>query len=127
MLCALDASDDSCPNGISGFRPGVRERIFCIDSFFHWRIKWDLKRRKKVSDLYRRRGPPQQETSLSGIRGTGEGVRVRGCNCSSWVQSYGDSGKIHTPKHLGLSEDLPIVIEIVGTDKKNRFVPFDGY
>jgi hypothetical protein len=41
------------------------------------------------------------------------------------VESYGAGSRIHTAKLLELSEDLPMVIEIVDTEEKIRdFIPF---
>jgi len=43
------------------------------------------------------------------------------------VQSYGAGSRIHTAKILRLSEDLPIIVEIVDTEEKiDNFVPIAG-
>lgn len=41
------------------------------------------------------------------------------------IMGYGGTSRIHTTKVLRLSEDLPLVIEIVdGEEKINEFIPF---
>lgn len=44
------------------------------------------------------------------------------------IAGYGASSRMHTAKILRLSEDLPLIIEIVDTEEKLRdFIPFvDG-
>lgn len=40
------------------------------------------------------------------------------------IMGYGGNSRIHTSKFLALSEDLPLVIEIVDeADKINKFIP----
>ncbi len=41
------------------------------------------------------------------------------------IMGYGGNSRIHTSKFLALSEDLPLVIEIVDEEEKiNNFIPF---
>lgn len=43
------------------------------------------------------------------------------------VESYGAGSVVHTAKILGLSEDLPFVVEIVDTEEKiDRFIQAAG-
>jgi uncharacterized protein len=56
-----------------------------------------------------------QEASKEGIAGV---TILRG------IMSYGASSKIHTAKLIDISEDLPIVVEIIDTTEKiNEFLP----
>lgn len=49
---------------------------------------------------------------------------LAGTTVMKGVAGYGASSRVHTAKILRLSEDLPIIIEIVDTEEKLRaFVP----
>jgi uncharacterized protein len=48
---------------------------------------------------------------------------LAGVTISRGIEGYGRASRIHTAKILRLSEDLPIIIEIVDIEEKiNRFV-----
>jgi uncharacterized protein len=49
---------------------------------------------------------------------------IAGATVLRGILSYGASTRIHTAKLIDISEDLPIVIEIVDTEEKiNHFIP----
>ncbi|MCW8803944.1 MAG: DUF190 domain-containing protein [Ignavibacteriaceae bacterium] len=49
---------------------------------------------------------------------------LAGATVSKGIMSFGASSRIHTAKLLRLSEDLPLVIEIVDEEKKiEKFIP----
>ena len=49
---------------------------------------------------------------------------LAGCTVLKGVLSYGASTRIHTAKLIDISEDLPIVVEIVDTPEKiTNFLP----
>lgn len=50
---------------------------------------------------------------------------IAGATVLRGIMGYGAASRIHTAKMLRLSEDLPVVIEIVDTDEKtNSLLPF---
>ncbi len=60
------------------------------------------------------------ETILREARKTG----LAGCTILRGIMSYGASSIIHSAKLIDISEDLPIIIEIVDEEKKiNDFIP----
>jgi PII-like signaling protein len=49
---------------------------------------------------------------------------LAGCTVLRGIMSFGASSRVHTAKLIDISEDLPIVIEIVDhEDKLNAFMP----
>jgi PII-like signaling protein len=49
---------------------------------------------------------------------------IAGATVIRGIMSYGASTKIHTAKLIDISEDLPIIIEIIDTEEKiNNFIP----
>ena len=51
-------------------------------------------------------------------------THLAGATVHRCVMGYGKSSRLHTTKILDLSEDLPIVIEIVDSEEKiNAFLP----
>jgi uncharacterized protein len=49
---------------------------------------------------------------------------IAGATVMRGIMSYGASSTIHTAKLIDISEDLPIVIEIVDTEERiNNFLP----
>jgi len=49
---------------------------------------------------------------------------LAGATVTKGIMGFGASSRIHTAKLLRLSEDLPLVIEIVDTEKKiEEFIP----
>ncbi|HLK28830.1 MAG TPA: DUF190 domain-containing protein [Puia sp.] len=49
---------------------------------------------------------------------------LAGCTVLRGIMSYGASSRIHSAKLIDISEDLPIVIEIVDEEKKiDDFIP----
>lgn len=49
---------------------------------------------------------------------------IAGATVLKGIMSYGASTRIHTAKWIDISEDLPIIIEIVDTSEKiDRFLP----
>ncbi len=52
-------------------------------------------------------------------------LNLAGATVLKGVMGFGKTSRIHTSKFLVLSEDLPVVIEIVDTEEKiNKFIPF---
>jgi PII-like signaling protein len=50
---------------------------------------------------------------------------MAGCTVLKGILSYGASTRIHTSRLIDISEDLPIIVEIVDTEEKiDRFLPF---
>jgi len=67
------------------------------------------------------RGKPLYETIVLKARE----VHLAGATVLRGPMSYGHRSKLHTTKILRLSEDLPLVIEIVDDEPKIRaFLPF---
>jgi len=63
---------------------------------------------------------PLYETILLAARKEG----LAGCTVLKGVLSYGASTRIHTAKLIDISEDLPLVVEIVDQEQKiNEFLP----
>ncbi len=63
---------------------------------------------------------PLYESVLLAARKEG----LAGCTVLKGILSYGASTRIHTAKLIDISEDLPIIIEIVDTSEKiNSFLP----
>src|SRR5258708_38145882 len=63
---------------------------------------------------------PLYEAILKAARKEG----MAGATVLRGIMSYGARTHIHTAKLIDISEDLPIVIEIVDTEEKiNRFLP----
>ncbi len=51
-------------------------------------------------------------------------LNLAGATVLKGVMGFGKTSRIHTSKFLVLSEDLPVVIEIVDTEEKiNKFIP----
>jgi PII-like signaling protein len=60
------------------------------------------------------------ETILLAARKQG----LAGCTVLKGVLSYGASTRIHTAKLIDISEDLPLIVEIVDKEEKiNEFLP----
>lgn len=73
-----------------------------------------------VGELDKYKGRPMHEALVLKAREQG----IAGATVLRGILSYGASSRIHSAKLLDLSADLPIVIEIVDTDKKiEEFVP----
>lgn len=52
-------------------------------------------------------------------------LNLAGATVTKGILGFGADSRIHTAKILALSEDLPIIIEIVDTDEKiNTLMPF---
>ena len=67
------------------------------------------------------RGSPLYETIVMKARA----VHLAGATVLRGPMGFGHASKIHTSKILRLSEDLPLVIEIVDNDEKIKaFLPF---
>ena len=65
-------------------------------------------------------GKPLYEAILLLARSEG----LAGCTVIKGCEGFGAASRIHTAKLLRLSEDLPIVIEIVDAEEKiDRFLP----
>ena len=49
---------------------------------------------------------------------------IAGCTVFKGILSYGASTRIHTARLIDISEDLPVIVEIVDTEEKiNGFLP----
>jgi len=69
----------------------------------------------------RHHGRPLTEVIVEEARKRG----LAGATVLTGTMSYGANSRLHTSKVLRLSEDLPVVIEIVdSTEKLDAFVPF---
>lgn len=65
-------------------------------------------------------GKPLYEWIIQKARETG----IAGATVVRGIEGFGAHSRIHTSKILRLSEDLPVIIEIVDTlDKINNFIP----
>lgn len=65
-------------------------------------------------------GRPLYQAIVERVRDEG----LAGATVLRGIEGYGASSRIHTSRILRLSEDLPIVIEIVDTDESiDRIVP----
>ena len=63
---------------------------------------------------------PLYESVLLAARSEG----LAGCTVLKGILSYGASTRIHTAKLIDISEDLPIIIEIIDSSEKiNNFLP----
>jgi PII-like signaling protein len=52
-------------------------------------------------------------------------MNLAGATVLRGIMGFGASSRIHSSKILRLSEDMPIIIEIVDTEEKiNSFIPF---
>jgi PII-like signaling protein len=55
---------------------------------------------------------------------TARNLGIAGATVVRGIMSYGASTRIHTAKLIDISEDLPIIIEIIDTAEKiNNFIP----
>lgn len=73
-----------------------------------------------IGESDRHDGKPLHEAILHLARQEG----LAGCTVIKGVEGFGAASRIHTAKILRLSEDLPIVIEIVdAVEKIDRFLP----
>ena len=53
------------------------------------------------------------------------GLNLAGATVTRGIMGFGADSRMHTAKLLRLSEDLPVVIEIVDTEENlNRLLPF---
>ncbi|NLI98926.1 DUF190 domain-containing protein [bacterium] len=77
-----------------------------------------------IGENDKKSGKPLYELIVEEARKQG----MAGATVMRGVMGFGADSRIHTAKVLRLSEDLPIVIEIVDTvDKIEAFIPFlDG-
>ena len=69
-----------------------------------------------VGELDRARGKPLFEALVVEARAAG----LSGATVLRGIESFGASSVVHRARLLELSEDLPIVIEIVDTEEKIR-------
>lgn len=67
-----------------------------------------------IGELDRFEGKPLYEVILQKAKEEG----LAGCTVLKGIEGFGASSRIHTAKILRLSEDLPIVIEIVDAEEK---------
>lgn len=71
------------------------------------------------TDLYH--GKPLYEQIVLEARELG----LAGATVIRGIMGYGAASRVHTAKLLRLSEDLPVVVEIVDTEEKtSRLLPF---
>lgn len=74
-----------------------------------------------VGEADKHQGKPLYEQIVLKAREIG----LAGATVTRGIMGYGAASRIHTSKVLRLSEDLPIVIEIVDTEAKlERLLPF---
>jgi len=69
-----------------------------------------------IGELDRARHKPLFELLVTEARATG----LSGATVLRGIESYGASSVVHRSRLLELSEDLPIVVEIVDTEEKIR-------
>ena len=67
-----------------------------------------------IGELDKYKGKPLYEALVLTARENG----IAGATVVRGILSYGASSRIHAAKLLDLSADLPIIVEIVDTDKK---------
>lgn len=73
-----------------------------------------------IGESDRHDGKPLHEAILHLAKSEG----LAGCTAIKGFEGFGAASRIHTAKILRLSEDLPIVIEIVDAEEKiDRFLP----
>jgi uncharacterized protein len=73
-----------------------------------------------VGEIDKIRHSPLFEVIVKAAKNEG----ISGVTVLRGIMSYGASTRIHTAKLIDISEDLPIVIEIVDTEEKiNHFLP----
>jgi hypothetical protein len=74
-----------------------------------------------INESFRLRGKPLYEAIVKEARA----LHLAGATVTKGIMGYGLDSKIHTAKILRLSEDLPIVIEIVDEPEKiEKILPF---
>ena len=73
-----------------------------------------------IGESDKHEGKPLHEAILLLARKEG----LAGCTVIKGFEGFGAASRIHTTKILRLSEDLPVIIEIVdAADKIDRFLP----
>ena len=73
-----------------------------------------------IGESDRHDGKPLHEAIMMLAREKG----LAGCTVVKGFEGFGAASRIHTTKILRLSEDLPIIIEIVDSEEKiNAFLP----
>lgn len=73
-----------------------------------------------IGEMDQYEGKPLYEAILNLAREQG----LAGCTIVRGLEGFGASSRVHTAKILRLSEDLPILIEIVDEEKKiDTFLP----
>ena len=73
-----------------------------------------------IGESDRFKGKPLHEAILHLAKTEG----LAGCTVIKGFEGFGAASRIHTAKILRLSEDLPVVIEIIDTEEKiDRFLP----
>ena len=56
---------------------------------------------------------------------TAKGLHLAGATVTRGIIGFGAASRIHTAKLLRLSEDLPVVVELVDTEENlNKLLPF---
>ena len=71
------------------------------------------------TDLYKGRALYEQIVSKA------RELNLAGATVTRGIMGFGAHSRMHTAKILRLSEDLPVVVEIVDTEEKiNSFLPF---
>lgn len=77
-----------------------------------------------IGESDRFEGKPLHEAILHLARQEG----LAGCTVMKGFEGFGAASRIHTTKILRLSEDLPVIIEVVDSEEKiERFLPhLDG-
>jgi len=74
-----------------------------------------------IGETDTRQGKPLYEAIVMKARE----LNLAGCTVFRGIMGYGASSRIHTIKLLRLSEDLPVMIEIVDTEENiNKILPF---
>lgn len=73
-----------------------------------------------IGESDRHDGKPLHEAILNLARLEG----LAGCTAIKGFEGFGAASRIHTTKILRLSEDLPVLIEIIDAEEKiNQFLP----
>ena len=74
-----------------------------------------------IGESYRHDGRPLYEAIVLKAKS----LNLAGATVLRGIMGYGANSRLHTAKILRLSEDMPIVIEVVDTsDNINRLLPF---
>ena len=74
-----------------------------------------------IGEADRYKGKPLYEQIVLKARG----LNLAGATVTRGIMGFGAASRVHTAKLLRLSEDLPVVVELVDTEENlNKLLPF---